>query len=241
MIGPLKLRPPSGALLPISVGDTVPFTPAGASAIYHLRVPTHRIEARFEAALVRAGVYYPSDEAIRAELRRAIVGAVDETQQPEVLTIVDELAERRQAPEVDPEGLTAAAQAVASIEAQLSALWPPLAELHAQRAEAGNLSLWIRARHYLAGWEAVRAQWEIGPDGLVTEAALDRLPLGHVVAIGAQALAMRWPDPEQEANLKSPSPSPSIPTHSTSRRATPRRQKAGGSAASTTTPIPQGS
>lgn len=242
MIGNLKLKQPAGIHLPVSAQDLIEFTPAGETGddavIYLLRVPTHRLEARVEAAKARAGIDYPSDERLTAELRRAIEGAVEDAQQSEALGLLDDMLELMQAPEADPARLADLATAVQDMEQQLSKVWPPLRELHARRSEAISQTLWIVARHYLGGWCRIERSFETGPDGLVTEACLDSLPPGHVGAIAGKAMSMRHPSKDQEKNSAAPSRSGSSRKPLTSTTATKRRPAAGMSEASTTTPIP---
>lgn len=260
MIGSLKLKQPAGISLPVSSADLVEFTPAGETGedavVYLLRVPTHRLEARVEAAKARAGIDYPSDERLTAELRRAIEACVDDDQQAQVLGLLDDMLEAMRVADAAGERAAEAANlgemldrlepharleelavAVAEVEKQLAPVWPPLRELHAKRVEALSAILWIVARHYLAGWNGANPL-EMGGDGLVTEACLDSLPPGHVTAIAGKAMAMRRPSKDQEKNSPAPSRSGSNPKPSTSTTATKRPRKAGTSAASTSTATP---
>jgi hypothetical protein len=139
--------------------------------------------------------------------------------------------------EEDRERLADLATAVQDMEQQLSTVWPPLRELHARRSEAISRTLWVVARHYLAGRTGTDAL-DIGPDGLVTEACLDSLPPGHVSAIAGRAMAMRHPSRDQEKNSPAPSPSGSNRKPSTSTTATKPRPADGTSAASTSTATP---
>lgn len=256
LIGSLKLKQPAGISLPVSSADLVEFTPAGETGddavVYLLRVPTHRLEARVEAAKARAGIDYPSDERLTAELRRAIESAVDDEQQAEALDLLDDMVALKARIEAgageastDPEDLREEAErlaglsaAVQDMETQLSAVWPPLRDMHAKRVETLSAILWIVARHYLAGWCRIDLSFEAGADGLITEACLDSLPPGHVSAIAGKAFSMRHPSREQEKNSAAPSRSGSNRKRSTSTTATKRRPAAGTSAASTSTQTP---
>lgn len=246
MIGSLKLKQPAGISLPVSSADLVPFTPAGETGddavVYLLRVPTHRLEARVEAAKARAGIDYPSDERLTAELRRAIESCVEDDQQTEAIGLLDDMLVLLTMPadsrgEEDSARLGQLATAVQDMEQQLSTVWPPLRDLHARRSEAISQTLWVVARHYLAGWNGPNPL-AMGGDGLVTEACLDSLPPGHVSAIAGKAMAMRHPSRDQEKNSAAPSPSGSSPKPSTSTTATKRPRAAGTSAASTSSTIP---
>lgn len=244
----LRLRQ-DGVRLPLSAQDLVEFTPPDAEGqegapVYLLRVPTYRIAARLEAAKARAGLRYPPDHQLLAELRRAVEAAVEDAQQPEILGLLDRFDALRAAGDPGHEDLLRTAAQVAQVEAQLAPVWPPLGDLLAERVMAIEMSLFLAAQHHLAGWRGEGLPPFEMENGIATAECLDRLPPGHVAAIGGRALALRRVDASAAKNSASPSRSSSRRPTSTAAsrpRKEGRKAKRGSSSASASSATPSSS
>lgn len=213
----LKTVNGAGVHLPVGGGDLVEFTPADmegqeGAPVYLLRVPTYRLIASMEAAQARAGLYYPSDGELVAEMRRGIRARVEDDQQAEPLGILDEYAATLGAPAGpdDADDRARLAEMIADMEQQLAPVWPPLAELHARRAYALPMLLYLAAQHHLAGWRNVDVVYRAS-NGVVPDAVMERLPLAHIRVIGGRALSLRSGSRQALGNSASPSPSPPTP------------------------------
>ncbi|WP_165063935.1 hypothetical protein [Paludisphaera rhizosphaerae] len=221
-------------MLPISTDELVPHAlPAvsgGGGRTAMLAVPTIRTRAKYHADLARHGLRNPSAAEVRQAVRAGIAGIVEESQRAELLEIVEQ---------VESIASGAPDQLLRDYDAlvrQLAPEWPPLGDLLAMQAEYAELRLPLACRRFLKSLEGVELQF--GPDGALTEAALERLGWMDAFALGLRIMDLLYLPADAEKNSESPSPSPGTPANSAAADGPPTGSTAGTSSATGTTKTP---
>lgn len=107
--------------------------------------------------------------------------------------------EGRKLSDVDRQGLEEAERIVRDH-------WPDYAALHRRRARRQALVPLLAFRQFCSGWTGLKAECEIGPDGLVTEASAGAVPAMDMKAAGYHAYTLLYATGD-EGNSARPSPS----------------------------------
>lgn len=196
------------APLPVSAKDLIPFTPSGyepEEVVYLLAVPTLEAEARWERAVAAKGAGFVTKERLRTALRDAVNAllAGDAHQAAiEDLDAIDEL-DRKSAEsdgKLGEEDLAAATKLLLRItELGVWAIsqWPPYAQLNAEEDFWFRMKRDLAAKYFLRGWQGTiqngngnPLEFKKGPDGLVTNEVLEKLPRSDVFEIGIKAWSL---------------------------------------------------
>jgi hypothetical protein len=106
-------------------------------------------------------------------------------------------------------------QQLIDARAVLSEHWPEYRELRAQAARREALIPLLAFRRFCTGWENVAEPFERGPDGLVSLAAIGKLPALELRTVGTFAYRLLSPAGEL-GNFARPSSSDSGPATSSS-------------------------
>ncbi|MBK3734949.1 hypothetical protein GAY29_17940 [Azospirillum brasilense] len=174
--------------------------------VYLLAVPSYLQRAAWRRDVRAAGAMYPGDaelfRALRDDLRACAPVNLDD-----LLAVVDE-AEAASNGEVDPE----AVERLGEIDRLARALGRRYAALEGDREFYLSVSPIIAARHFLLGWEGVKA--EDGGDapferrgGLTTDETLQHLDERELRAVGVKIIGLMRVGKDQEKNSVSPSQS----------------------------------
>lgn len=179
------------------------FTPSGydnqeTAPVYLIKPATKRERTEFTTELVRLGVTMPSDAEVYSAVRNGITDMIDESEQAQLLDIVDRLQGR----------VTLNNEEQKQYDLLLRTLrrysYRPVTELEADKVNWYAQAPRIAARMLLVGWENVEPAFETRA-GRVTDAALDKISDKDINQIGFQAIIMMHVSREAEKNSGSPS------------------------------------
>ena len=195
-------------LLPFA-GDEGPENPA-----FFVAPPTVRQKNRWQVLLAETGRFPQPGEIYRAA--KAGLVKLRPLWEPEEFAAAIEQIEA--AIDADKAGQELDETLAVEVQSLLDAIKPlhqPLASLYGLRA-AYVIGQGVAAfRVCVTGWNVPGAGYAKGPDGLVTNAALDEIPPLMVDAIGNQCIDLMRVGAPAEKNSSSPSMSRPLPATST--------------------------
>lgn len=179
------------------------FTPSGYEEqenkpVFLIKPATKRERIEFSTEMVRLGVNMPSDAEMYSAVRKGIIDMIDESEQAQLLDIVDRLQG----------GMTLANDEQEQYSLLLRTLrrhsYRPVTELEADKVNWYAQAPRIAARMLLVGWENVEHPFETR-GGRILDTVLDKLSDKDINQIGFQAIIMMHVSKEAEKNSASPS------------------------------------
>jgi hypothetical protein len=181
-----------------------------APPTYLVDVPTAFTRPRWRHAVLAAGITYPSDAEMMAQLRTEVADALpaDDPDRAPMLERIDLWVAL--GPENAPPALR---DEIVRIERAVQRTSPTYAALVADRATYFERASLVGCQFFLRGRE--------NPDrifrrrsGLVTEEELAEIPPAELTEVGLYIQTLLFLSPAQEKNSAGPSPSPGGPTTS---------------------------
>jgi hypothetical protein len=175
---PIAAKQPRAVLTFVPPGQT---TPPENQRAYEVRAPDYFSHAAAEREYMPFAAQVPND----ADIARAAMAAAEnlldadskEKAIPAFRSYIAWLTNASTDPPIE------AASIVREAQELLLPRSPEMLELVAQRHYAMNMIRFISVRHHVLGWRNMAVPYAVGPDGLVTEDALGRLPTTDIALL----------------------------------------------------------
>jgi hypothetical protein len=212
-------------------------SPQEGAPVYLIAPPSVMTKARWRSEVASSGAVMPSDSEVFQTLRVGVREIVADHMQEDLLALIDqwEDATNEDEPDYEKEGLDPVWAAgekerrkqlekrVNFFRNEMRSKYPPYAQKMADQQFYMEIAPYLAAKHFLAGWENVDAEFR-QVNGRVPDEVLESIPPEHVFWIGIHAMGMQRPTRADEKNSAGASASEKNPKPSG------RAKKAPGSA-----------
>jgi hypothetical protein len=208
-------------MLPINPADLVPLILGGTT--YFIKVPSHIEHGHWRSDIEAEGVVHVSPKAMAARAAQLVRDFAPPDQQEPLLAVIDAELQRVS----QPDAALAASPDYEALHRTLCDIDPVFAGDAVMGRRWMNVAPFLAAYRFLRGWEGgdlppVRLM----PNGHVSRAQIDALPLEDVAAIGWKAIDLMSLKASAEKNSQPLSSSPK--SRKTSKAETPAPTTAAG-------------